>query len=90
MILPSVSKSYPLFSFRKIRVKIPEMTPEKVTSVTSFPLGKPVPVDAEHWRDAKIVAKEAARILFENRHLSWYQALRRARIALGMPAENDT
>ncbi len=82
MILPSVSKSYPLFSFRKIRVKIPEMTPEKVTSVTPFPLGKPEP-------DARVVAKEAARILVENRHLSWYQALRRARIALGMPVENE-
>ncbi len=45
------------------------------------------PGTPEAWRDAKLVSKEAARILCENRSLSWYEALRRARISLGYRAE---
>lgn len=45
------------------------------------------PPPIEPWRDARLVSKEAARILVENRHLSWYEALRRARIALGWVPE---
>ena len=43
--------------------------------------------ERELWKDARLVSKEAARILCENRAISWYEALRRARIALGYVPE---
>lgn len=52
-----------------------------MTTDTSPPEGH------ELWKDARLVSKEAARVLVENRHLSWYEALRRARLNLGYVEE---